>query len=151
MTNMESRGLVAPLKQWLQADRPFFGICIGYQLLFESSEESPHTPGLGILEGQVKRFPSDCGLKIPHMGWNLAQAQKSKDPMWKNLESEPYFYFVHSYFPHPIDQSVIASKTDYALPFASAIRRGNLFATQFHPEKSQRTGLQMLKNFLSNE
>lgn len=148
MRNMEARDLVAPLKDWLQADKPFFGICVGYQLLFEGSEESPDTPGLGILSGQVERFPSDRKLKVPHMGWNTAQATDATDPIWKNLSTDPYFYFVHSYFPRPIDPSVIASTTGYDKPFASAVRQGNLFATQFHPEKSQHTGLQLLKNFL---
>ena len=151
MRNMESRGLVEPLKQWLQADRPFFGICIGYQLLFEGSEESPDTPGLGILSGQVGKFPKEKGLKVPHMGWNTACPTDANDPIWKDLDSDPYFYFVHSYFPQPTDASVVASTTDYGAPFASSVRKGNLFATQFHPEKSQHTGLQLLKNFLECE
>ena len=151
MRNMEARGLVEPLKQWLQADRPFFGICIGYQLLFESSEESPETPGLGILAGKVGKFPKESGLKIPHMGWNTACPTHSNDPIWKDLDPEPYFYFVHSYFPQPSDSSVIASTTDYGEPFASSVRKGNLFATQFHPEKSQHTGLKLLKNFLESD
>ena len=151
MINMESRGLVEPLKDWLQADRPFFGICIGYQLLFESSEESPGTPGLGILEGQVGRFPTQSNLKVPHMGWNTATPRQTETPHWKGLGTNPYFYFVHSYFPQPKDPSVIASTTDYGGEFASAVKRGNLFATQFHPEKSQHTGLQLLKNFVSSE
>ncbi|GHC52695.1 imidazole glycerol phosphate synthase subunit HisH [Roseibacillus persicicus] len=148
MRNMEERGLVEPLKEWLEADKPFFGICIGYQLLFEGSEESPETPGLGILEGKVERFPADMGLKVPHMGWNTAQPTDPADPIWKDLEPDPYFYFVHSFYPHPLDSDVIASTTDYGFPFASSVRKGNLFATQFHPEKSQHTGLQLLKNFL---
>ncbi|MDQ8189042.1 imidazole glycerol phosphate synthase subunit HisH [Roseibacillus persicicus] len=148
MRNMEERGLVEPLKEWLEADKPFFGICIGYQLLFEGSEESPETPGLGILKGKVERFPADMGLKVPHMGWNTAQPTDPADPIWKDLEPDPYFYFVHSFYPHPLDSDVIASTTDYGFPFASSVRKGNLFATQFHPEKSQHTGLQLLKNFL---
>lgn len=151
MKNMEARNLVDPLKDWLQADQPFFGICIGYQLLFEGSEESPETPGLGILKGQVGRFPTNNNLKVPHMGWNVAQATTEEDSIWNGLEADPYFYFVHSYFPQPSDQSVIASTTDYGAPFASSVRRGNLFATQFHPEKSQHNGLQLLKNFLENQ
>ena len=150
MQNMEKRGLVEPLKAWLQADRPFFGICIGYQLLFEGSEESPNTPGLGILKGQVKRFQPQPGLKIPHMGWNTAQPNNPEDPIWNELKEDPYFYFVHSYYPHPLDSEVIASSTHYGSPFASSVSQGNLFATQFHPEKSQHTGLQLLKNFLAS-
>jgi len=128
MANLQDRKLVTPLKEWLQKDRPFFGICIGYQLLFESSEESPDIPGLGIFEGQVRRF-------IPQ-------------EIWKELTQSSYYYFVHSYFPHPKDSSIIASTTNYSAPFASAIQKGNVFATQFHPEKSQNTGLQLLRNFL---
>ncbi|MDP0492639.1 MAG: imidazole glycerol phosphate synthase subunit HisH, partial [Verrucomicrobiota bacterium JB023] len=96
MRNMEARGLVDPLKAWLQADKPFFGICIGYQLLFESSEESPGVAGLGVLPGQVVRFPADLGLKIPHMGWNVARPSDSSSTFWNKLPENPYFYFVHS-------------------------------------------------------
>lgn len=149
MSNLSERGLVEPLQKWLAADRPFFGICIGYQLLFEGSDESPGTPGLGILKGRVERFTPAPGLKIPHMGWNTAVPSNPADAIWNELPEDSYFYFVHSYFPHPEDQSVVASTTDYGMPFASSVRRGNLFATQFHPEKSQHTGLQMLKNFLA--
>ena len=151
MQNMEKRGLVAPLKNWLLADRPFFGICIGYQLLFESSEESPDTPGLGILEGKVGKFAPDLGLKVPHMGWNTVLPTQPQNPIWKELSKEAYFYFVHSYFPQPVDKAIIASTTDYGSPFASSVQKGNLFATQFHPEKSQHTGLQLLKNFIERE
>lgn len=150
MRNMEARGLVDPLKAWLQADKPFFGICIGYQLLFESSEESPGVAGLGVLPGQVVRFPADLGLKIPHMGWNVARPSDSSSTFWNKLPENPYFYFVHSYFPQPTESSLTASETDYGLNFASAVQRGNLFATQFHPEKSQHTGLQLLRNFLES-
>jgi len=151
MQNMEKRGLVAPLKDWLLADRPFFGICIGYQLLFESSEESPDTPGLGILEGKVGKFAPELGLKVPHMGWNTILPTQPQNPIWKELSEEAYFYFVHSYFPQPVDKTIIASTTDYGSPFASSVQKGNLFATQFHPEKSQHTGLQLLKNFIERE
>lgn len=149
MKNLSERNLVEPLQEWLAADHPFFGICIGYQLLFEGSDESPGTPGLGILKGQVERFTPSPGLKIPHMGWNTAVPSNPHDVIWSELPEDSYFYFVHSYFPHPMDSSVIASTTDYGSRFASSVRRGNLFATQFHPEKSQHTGLQMLKNFLA--
>ena len=148
MEKMKSRDLVDPIATWLKKDNPFFGICIGYQLLFEGSEESPETPGFGILPGQVKRFSPESGLKVPHMGWNQATPRQASDSIWSGLEETPYFYFVHSYFPHPTDQSLIASSTEYGETFASSVKRGNLFATQFHPEKSQHTGLQLLKNFL---
>ncbi len=148
MRNMEERDLVEPLQDWLRADHPFFGICIGYQLLFESSEESPGVSGLGILEGQVRRFPSGRDLKIPHMGWNTALPIDSTHPIWKDFAKDPYFYFVHSFFPQPKEEQIIGSRTNYGVDFASAVQRGNLFATQFHPEKSQHTGLRLLQNFL---
>ncbi|MBK1833813.1 imidazole glycerol phosphate synthase subunit HisH [Roseibacillus ishigakijimensis] len=151
MRNMEERGLVDPLRAWLQADRPFFGICIGYQLLFDSSEESPGTPGLGIIPGRVVRFPRQVGLKVPHMGWNTVQARDPSDPMWRELGEEPYFYYVHSYYPQPEREEDVAATTDYGGPFPCAVRRGNLFATQFHPEKSQHTGLQLMRNFLESQ
>lgn len=149
MMNLRARGLEEPLKDWLAADRPFFGICIGYQLLFEGSDESPGVAGLGVFKGRVQRFSATPGLKIPHMGWNTVTISDPKDRVWNDLPADPYFYFVHSYFPHPEDSSVIASTTDYGGPFASSVRQGQLFATQFHPEKSQHTGLQMLRNFLA--
>lgn len=148
MKNLVARDLAAPLKDWLQADKPYFGICIGYQLLFHTSAESPETQGLGIFEGHVGRFPSQPKLKVPHMGWNTAKALKPQDPIWSELDHQAYYYFVHSFFPTPEDSSIIASTTNYGLEFASAIQQGNIFATQFHPEKSQNTGLQLLRNFL---
>ncbi|MEM9080039.1 MAG: imidazole glycerol phosphate synthase subunit HisH [Verrucomicrobiota bacterium] len=148
MANLNKRDLASPLKDWLAADKPFFGICIGYQLLFEGSQESPDTPGLGILKGQCVRFPDQPLLKIPHMGWNIAQPTLSESPQWAKLPTDPYFYFVHSYYPQPTDNTLIASTTNYGLQFPSSVKKGNLFACQFHPEKSQHTGLQLLKNFL---
>ncbi len=154
MINMEERHLVAPLKKWLEADRPFLGICIGYQLLFESSEEAPGVAGLGIFKGIVRRFDTQLpqqGFKIPHMGWNTVQPSSPDHPLWKGLPKEPYFYFVHSYFPAPTDRDLVGSLTNYGGEFASSVQRGNIFATQFHPEKSQHTGLKLLENFLSLE
>ncbi|MEM1085960.1 MAG: imidazole glycerol phosphate synthase subunit HisH [Verrucomicrobiota bacterium] len=148
MDELTRRDLVEPIREWIAADRPFFGICVGFQLLFESGEESPGTEGIGIFEGSVRRFPED-GRKIPHMGWNAAVASDESDPEWDGLGPSPYFYFVHSYYPDPVDASLVAMRTDYeGLSFASAIRRGKLLATQFHPEKSQKAGLRLLQNFL---
>ncbi|MCH7228698.1 imidazole glycerol phosphate synthase subunit HisH [Haloferula sp. A504] len=148
MAELERRGLVEPIRDWIAADRPFFGICVGYQMLFEEGDENPGIPGLGIFKGRVVRFPED-GRKIPHMGWNAATARDPDDPLWDGLGDQPFFYFVHSYFPEPADDSLTAMETDYeGLRFASAIRRGKLLATQFHPEKSQQAGLRLLRNFL---
>lgn len=146
--NLKKQGMFAPIQQWAAEDKPYLGICVGYQLLFEHGEESPDAEGLGILPGTVKRFP-DVGLKIPHMGWNSVQPTDPTHPIWAEMPAEPYFYFVHSYYPEPADAKHIAATCDYALPFAAAITRGNLIATQFHPEKSQHNGLQLLKNFLA--
>lgn len=148
MNELVRRELVDPIRDWIEADRPFFGICVGYQLLFQSGEESPGVEGIGVFEGTVRRFPED-GRKIPHMGWNAAVACDESDPEWDGLGPSPFFYFVHSYFPDPVDPSIIAMRTDYeGVTFASAIRRGRLLATQFHPEKSQKAGLRLIGNFL---
>lgn len=150
MTALTSRGLVEPLREWIAADRPFFGICVGYQVLFESSEENPGVAGLGVLPGRVVKFPSLPGVKIPHMGWNTAHVTQAGNPAWSGLGSDPFFYFVHSYYPQPDNEDVVAASTGYAeLTFAAAVQRRNMLATQFHPEKSQSTGLRLLGNFLA--
>jgi len=138
------------IKDWLAADRPYLGICLGYQLLFDSSQESPGVPGLGALNGKVVHFPRESGLKIPHMGWNQLHLTEPSDRLMKNLGKNPDFYFVHSYYPVPEDPSVITSTCDYGLEFAASVTRGNLSAVQFHPEKSQELGLAMLKNFITS-
>lgn len=148
MAELRRRGLVEPILRWIAEDRPFFGICVGYQMLFEEGDENPGTPGLGVFKGRVVRFPED-GRKIPHMGWNAAVPTKPEDPAWEGLGPQPFFYFVHSYFPEPADPSLAAMETEYeGVRLASAIRRGRLLATQFHPEKSQQAGLRLLRNFL---
>ena len=146
--NLKKQGMFEPIQQWTAEDKPYLGICVGYQLILEQSEESPDTAGLGILPGIVKRFP-DVGLKIPHMGWNSITPRDPDHPLWKDMSEEPFFYFVHSYYPEPENKEHIAATCDYSLPFAAAVIRGNLVATQFHPEKSQHNGLQLLKNFLA--
>jgi glutamine amidotransferase len=143
--NLRASGLWEPLREWLQAGRPYLGICLGYQLLFESSEESPGRQGLGLLPGRVVRFRGDR-LKIPHIGWNTLRA--TRGPIYKSLAENPYFYFVHSYFPVPADQDIVSAQCEYGGPFAASISSGSLHATQFHPEKSQASGLTLLKNFL---
>ncbi len=145
---LRKQGLDTPIREWIAGNRPFLGICVGYQVLFESGEESPGTPGLGIFRGHVRRFP-EGGLKIPHMGWNTVVPTQAGDPLFTGMGEAPYFYFVHSYFPRPQDTGLISSTTEYGVSFAASIRRGNVFATQFHPEKSQRMGLKLLENFMS--
>lgn len=144
--NLQGTGLWDPLREWIEADRPYLGICLGYQLLFESSEESPGVSGLGVLPGTVIRF-SEAGLKVPHMGWN--SLTDLKGPLFKGLPEETAFYFVHSFFPVPADPSLASSTCGYGTRFAASISRGALHATQFHPEKSQTAGLAVLRNFLS--
>jgi len=147
--NLSEQRLVEPLRQWLSAGRPYLGICLGYQVLFESSEETPSVEGLGIFPGNVVRFPRS-DLKVPHMGWNEIQFADPTDPLWSGLPAHPHFYFVHSYYPDPNDDSLVASTCEYGVTFASSIRRGLIVATQFHPEKSQRLGLRILRNFLES-
>ena len=148
--NLKKQDMFAPIQEWAAADKPYLGICVGYQLIFENGEESPGAEGLGILPGTVKRFPN-VGLKIPHMGWNSLQLTDLSHPIWKGLPDEPFFYFVHSYYPEPKNREDSAATCDYALPFAAAVTRGKLIATQFHPEKSQHNGLQLLRNFCAIE
>ena len=153
MRELDSRGLHEAVVS-AAANKPFLGICIGLQLLFEHSEEGDAN-GLGILAGNVKRFPSaemhdEHGekLKVPHMGWNQVY-QKQAHPMWKNIPDGERFYYVHSYFVQPADSSLVAGVTNYPKPFTGAIARDNIFAVQFHPEKSQHAGLQLLSNFIA--
>ena len=131
------------------ASRPFLGICIGLQMLFEHGDEGD-TPGLGILRGRVPRFPAPgprSGLKIPHMGWNEV-AQARPHALWAGIPDRSRFYFVHSYYPEPADAAIRAATCDYGVTFTCAVARDNIFAVQFHPEKSQNTGLQLLSNFV---
>lgn len=150
MRHLEAQGLVEPLRAWILEDRPYFGICLGYQILFASSAESPSSAGLAVFPGEVIRFPAGP-WKVPHMGWNEIQPVDSGDPLWAGLPEHPHVYFVHSYFPQPADPGLIASTCDYGLKFAASIRKGNVIATQFHPEKSQKLGLTILRNFLEQQ
>jgi glutamine amidotransferase len=149
MQRLEERGLASFLKDWISADRPYFGICVGYQILFENSEEAPEVSGLGILPGTVRRFREEPGLKIPHMGWNSVTGSRGDTRVWQGLGEDPYFYYIHSYFPEPASPDAVVARTTYGTQtFAGAVERGNLFACQFHPEKSQETGLRLIRNFL---
>ena len=143
---LRERGLWEPLKQWLADERPYLGICLGYQLLFESSEESPGVEGLGLAKGVVRKFPSGAGLKIPHMGWNAVRWEPRAARFAEGIENPAHLYFVHSYYPEVADPALVACTTDYGVPFASGIVGRTFFAVQFHPEKSQKTGLRLLDN-----
>lgn len=151
MESLHRLDLAEPLRDWISSGKPYFGICVGYQLLFEASEESPGTAGLGVFQGTVKRFTSN-DVKIPHMGWNAVALQNPDSPFWQELEGIPYFYFVHSYYPTGVAPDVVAATCQYGdETFCAAIEKGNLVATQFHPEKSQHEGLQLLGNFLNQK
>ena len=147
---LRETGLWELIKSWIGADRAYLGICLGYQLLFDSSEESPGVEGLGALRGKVVHFPNSSGLKIPHMGWNQLHINKPSDRLMTGLGENPDFYFVHSYYPVPEDDAVITSTCTYGMEFAASVTKGNLSAVQFHPEKSQELGLKMLRNFISS-
>jgi glutamine amidotransferase len=151
MRALHERGLVAPIQSHLLADRPFLGICMGLQLLFETGWEGGRHEGLGVLGGDVARFDVPVGTKVPHMGWNTVSWRSAAHAVAQaGLSGDDWFYFVHSYVARPTDDSVIAAVTDYAGPFCSAVSRGRLFATQFHPEKSQEAGMRLLRAFLES-
>lgn len=141
-------GMWDEVSAWAKSEKPFFGICVGYQMLFESSEEAPGENGLGIFAGQVKKFSDKHGLKIPQIGWNTVKVRQPGAPLLAGISDGDYVYFVHSYYVAPEDESLVALETTYGDRFAAAIARGNLLATQFHPEKSQRAGLQICTNFV---
>lgn len=150
MDSMKAKNLVETVKQNALSGKAFLGICLGLQLLFEESEESPNVKGLGIFKGKIKRFPSDMGLKIPHIGWNSLEI-KQKDTLFKDIPENSYVYFVHSYYLKAENLEDVATVTNYGIDFHSAVGKGNIFATQFHPEKSGDVGLQILRNFASME
>jgi len=144
MGNLQSLGLLDPLRAALDGGRPFLGICLGYQLLFTESEEFGQGKGLDVIPGVVRRFPS--GLKVPHMGWNQVE-HRGDLAIFDGIPSGADFYFVHSYYPTTADASLQVATCTYGVAFPAAVGRGALFATQFHPEKSQRWGLRLLENF----
>jgi glutamine amidotransferase len=149
MRELKKRGLIPVIQEAVNQKKPFLGVCLGLQLLFEKSEESPGVKGLGIWKGTVKRFRPKSGVdfKIPQMGWNqVAWIKPSR--IAKGVKSKSYFYFVHSYFAKPKDKSLVIGNTDYSARFPSVLANGTTFAVQFHPEKSQNAGLKILKNFI---
>lgn len=146
MTGLRQRGMDRAILDFIAGGRPFLGICLGLQVLFESSEESPGVKGLGVLPGKILRLPGDAGLKIPHMGWNSLELVR---PSWllRGLEPEPYVYFVHSYYLRT-EAELVTATAQYGAVIHGAVERGNLAACQFHPEKSGGTGLEILRNFV---
>jgi glutamine amidotransferase len=146
IARLRDAGLVPPLVEHIRAGKPFLGICLGLQLLFTKSYEDGEYAGLDLFPGEVVRFPNQPGLKVPHMGWNQLHIRR-RAPHLQDMPDQAAVYFVHSYYVVPRDPSLVATETDYPTPFASAIWQDNVFATQFHPEKSQRIGLGMLRRF----
>jgi len=144
MKNLEEMSLTEPILRSIQKGKPYLGICLGLQVLFTESEEFGIHKGFDILKGKVVRF--QINLKVPHMGWNNAKIQR-RPPIFDGIQDEAFFYFVHSYYVVPDDNNIVATTTDYGITFASMVWKENILATQFHPEKSQETGLKILKNF----
>jgi glutamine amidotransferase len=146
---LRKQELLEATHAFIKTGRPFLGICVGYQALFERSEEfNSCAAGLGVFAGSVVRFSEKSGLKIPQIGWNQLEIVQSGCPLYRGIANGSYVYFVHSFYPQPADASIVATRTDYGDQFASSVWRDNVFATQFHPEKSQKVGLQLLKNFV---
>ena len=148
MENLNRFGLVPVIHEITDRGTPFLGICLGLQLLFERSEESPGIPGLGILNGEILRIPEKEGLKIPHMGWNSLELQNN-GRLFRGIEGQPYVYFVHSYYLEASDEGIVRAAAEYGTRIHASVEQGNVFACQFHPEKSSDVGLTILKNFAS--
>ena len=152
MASLEKSGYAQAIKEWIGADKPFLGICIGLQLLFDSSEEAPPVdgksiPGLAVIPGEVKRFP---GRKVPQIGWNSTRASASSK-LFRGLPPDTFFYYIHSYYAAPRDKDLTAAEAEYYLPYCAAVERGGLAAVQFHPEKSGAWGLKLLENWAGGE
>ena len=146
---LEKQALLEASREFIQSGRPFLGICVGYQALFDKSEEfNSCAAGLGVFKGNVIRFSDADGVKIPQIGWNQLEIVNRECPLFHDIDNGSYVYFVHSFFPRPADPAIVATRTTYGESFASSVWRDNIFATQFHPEKSQAIGLRLLKNFV---
>ena len=146
MQKLEQYRLIGTIKEIVSENIPFLGICLGLQLMFEKSEEAPGVPGLGLLKGEIKRIPPAEGLKIPHMGWNSLSLQ-NEGRLFKDIPQETYVYFVHSYYLKAADPQIVKATTEYSVTIDASVEQNNVFACQFHPEKSSRYGLKMLENF----
>jgi imidazole glycerol-phosphate synthase subunit HisH len=150
LNSLGKQELLAATREFIASGRPFLGICVGYQALFDKSQEfNSCAAGLSIFKGDVVKFNEADGLKIPQIGWNQLTITQPNCPIFKGINDGAYVYFVHSFFPRPVDRTIIATETDYGGPFASSVWKDNVYATQFHPEKSQAVGLQLLKNFVT--
>lgn len=145
--HLEGHGFVDPIRRWIAGGRPFLGICLGLQMLFEGSDESPGVPGLGILPGRIVKLPASPDFKVPQMGWNTVAQLQPECPLFANIPNDAYFYFVHSFCAGNEDPSFVAGETSYSRAYASVVWRDNVMAVQFHPEKSQKAGLRLLRNF----
>lgn len=150
MNNLDKFGLVDTIKKVAASGTPFLGICLGLQLLFKESDETPGAEGLDILPGKILKIPAKDGFKIPHMGWNSLDV-KPEARLFKGLEGNPYVYFVHSYYLHAEEPEIVKAVTDYSTTIHASVEKGNVFACQFHPEKSSRYGLKILENFAKLE
>ena len=148
MEKLRTYGLVQVIKQCVSENKPFLGICLGLQLLFESSEESPGVEGLGVLKGRVLRLPEEKGMKIPHIGWNDLRFP-NQGKLFRGIKEGSYVYFVHSYYLKAADEGIVTAATDYGTCVHASVEQGNVFACQFHPEKSSDVGMQILRNFIS--
>jgi glutamine amidotransferase len=148
MANLRKRELVEPIRAYIAGGRPFLGICLGLQLLFEEGEEDGRHEGLGVLRGRVVRFRrDDPAVRIPHMGWNALSLESGGNPLWRGLPERPHVYFVHAYYAEPAEEADVAATAEHGGRFCASVWRDNVWAMQFHPEKSQRVGLTMLDNF----
>jgi imidazole glycerol-phosphate synthase subunit HisH len=147
---LQRQELFGAVREFIQSGRPFLGICVGYQALFERSEEfNSCAAGLGVFVGRVVRFAARPGLKVPQIGWNQLEIAQPACPLYQGIPNGSYVYFVHSFYPQPAEDSIVATRTTYGDCFASSIWHNNVYATQFHPEKSQKVGLQLLSNFVA--
>ena len=148
---MAKQELLGAAREWIRSGKPFLGICVGYQALFESSAEfNSCAAGLGVFQGKVVRFNQRDGLKVPQIGWNQLDIARPDCPLYRGIDNGSYVYFVHSFYPLPVDESIVATRTTYGGTFASSVWKDNVFATQFHPEKSQAVGLKLLENFMNH-
>ena len=148
ITEMEKLGLVSVIKEQAKNKKPILGICLGMQLLFESSEEAKNKKGLGLLKGQVIKFSAKLGQKVPHMGWNNLEDVSASCPLLNRISAKEQVYFCHSYYPEPVDKDIIAATCGYGVKFACVLAKDNIYGVQFHPEKSQAVGLKIIKNFV---
>lgn len=150
MENLKKHGMIDIIRTVIKSGKPFLGICLGMQLLFEYSEEGgENVQGLNILKGAIRQIPQDMDLKVPHMGWNLLDF-KGNSPLFSGLSHNPYVYFVHSFYLDTSDNDIVIAQTSYGFTFSVAVQKGNVFATQFHPEKSGEVGLEILRNFVKS-